>query len=668
MALSGNFYSYPKSQFGLYCEWSGTQNTVGNYTDITLNVYLHYYNIDVGARNNSTLSINGVSETYSAPAVKNLTATSWQYKLLKTKTVRVPHDEYGTKTGVILSASWDFNGTYSGTYIGTITTSASVNLDPLDRSLPTVSLTVGNVTSNSVFISANASVPADDWSYSMNGGSSWVWFSSAEGTSVSKTVAGLAPNTVYRMQIRARKKGNGLYGLSPIIEIRTLGASVLNSVNDFAVDAENPSLQLNWTIYEKGYTHTLAIKSGESTIITISGLAGGSGTSNKTVQLTEEQKTAILNSMTETQTMTAVFVLTTYNGSVQIGDPSSFTAAILTTPGNSAPDFTSFSFSDQSEDVVAVTGNNQVLVRSKSDLSITCSAAAAKNGASIVKYRASVGAKSVESNSPTILFGAIPEAGKLTLTVTAIDSRGYATNASEPISVIDYEPIKLTSWQIRRRNNVEDVIQLQFAGEFSPISLDGSPKNAFVSARYRYRKATETTYHDDSELIGVTGSGSGFSFDSEHFAELSSDSPYFVQIEVTDRLSDSIKTLYVNKGRPLVAFRSEKIGININDPQSALDVNGNIRMNGYGVMGFVAALGSETDLNSLTDYGVWTQALNASASTDRHYPEAKAGYLEVFVIPTSYVLQRYTTYDCTGIYVRYKYNGSWSAWKTIILS
>ena len=48
MALSGEFQNYPVNNFGLYCTWSATQSVTGNYSDVTLNVYLHYYTIEVG--------------------------------------------------------------------------------------------------------------------------------------------------------------------------------------------------------------------------------------------------------------------------------------------------------------------------------------------------------------------------------------------------------------------------------------------------------------------------------------------------------------------------------------------------------------------------------------------------------------------------------------------
>ena len=43
MALSGSFYNYPVKSFGLYCEWSASQSVTGNYSNVTLKVYLSYW-------------------------------------------------------------------------------------------------------------------------------------------------------------------------------------------------------------------------------------------------------------------------------------------------------------------------------------------------------------------------------------------------------------------------------------------------------------------------------------------------------------------------------------------------------------------------------------------------------------------------------------------------
>ena len=162
MALSGSFQNYPVNNFGLYCTWSATQSVTGNYSDVTLNVYLKYYTLNVGSRSDSTVSINGVSETYTAAAINDSSA-DYDLTLLKTYTVRVAHNSNGTKTGVALSASWRFSGTYSGTSISWITASTTIDLDAIDRTAPTVSCSVSNITANGFKISGTSSATADIW-------------------------------------------------------------------------------------------------------------------------------------------------------------------------------------------------------------------------------------------------------------------------------------------------------------------------------------------------------------------------------------------------------------------------------------------------------------------------------------------------------------------------
>lgn len=202
MALSGSFQNYPTSGFGLYCTWSATQSITGNYSDVTLNVYLKYYSLYVGSRSDSTVSINGVSETYTASAISE-DSNSSHTTLLKTYTVRVAHNSNGTKTGVALSASWRFSGTYGGTSISWITASTTIDLDAIDRTAPTVSCSVSNITANGFKISGTSSATADIWQYSTNGGTNWTQFSTTAGTSASITLTSLSPNTTYSVKVRA---------------------------------------------------------------------------------------------------------------------------------------------------------------------------------------------------------------------------------------------------------------------------------------------------------------------------------------------------------------------------------------------------------------------------------------------------------------------------------
>lgn len=140
---SGSFYKYPTGNFGLYCTWSSTTDASNNQSKVTLKTYLSYYTISIG-NSTCTTSINGVSDTFTMPATKVSSASSWTKKLVDTRTVTVKHNSDGTKK-VALSASYPFNGTYSGVSIGTITASATVTLDSIktDCSAPTTFTATG---------------------------------------------------------------------------------------------------------------------------------------------------------------------------------------------------------------------------------------------------------------------------------------------------------------------------------------------------------------------------------------------------------------------------------------------------------------------------------------------------------------------------------------------
>ena len=261
MALSGSFSKYPVDNFGLYCTWSATQSIAGNYSDVTLNVYLKYYTLSVGSRSDSTVSINGVSETYTAAAISD-SAAGYDTTLLKTYTVRVAHNSNGTKTGVALSASWRFSGTYSGTAIGTITASTTIDLDSIDRTAPTVSCSVSNITANGFKVSGTSSATADIWQYSTNGGTNWTQFSTTAGTSANTTLTSLSPNTTYSVKIRARKKSNQVYGESSAVSAKTLGGAIINSCPTITADAATVTFKPNVTVYDASYSYYVSICNG----------------------------------------------------------------------------------------------------------------------------------------------------------------------------------------------------------------------------------------------------------------------------------------------------------------------------------------------------------------------------------------------------------------------
>lgn len=584
MALSGTFQNYPVSSFGLYCEWSGTQSITGNYTDVTLKVYLSYYTLDVGARSDSTISINGVSETYTVPAIEDY-SSGWKKKLLKTKTVRVNHNANGTKSGVALSASWRFSGTYSGVSIGTITASTTVTLNSIDRTAPTVSCSVSNITANGFTISASSSATSDIWQYSLNGGSSWTQFSTTAGTSASITLSSLSPNTTYSVRVRARKRTNQVYGTSSTVSAKTLGGAVILNCGNFAADASTVNLSLRVTVYNAAYTNYITIKNGSTTYLSLTGRTWAAGTASRTITLTSAERMTLLNAMANLKSFTATIELVTKSGNTQIGNASTCTCTISTTEANSGPTLSGFTFADSYSTTTAITGNDQVLIQSYSRLTVTPGTATAKNGASIVSYSAVCsGVTKSNTTGAALSLGTIGTSGTRDITLTVTDSRGYTASVTKSVTVVPYSKPKVNSVSLRRTNEIETEMQLVFNGSISTITVDGAQKNSLLYVRYRYKLTSASSYNAyTSILASVTANGTSFSFSNLELCNLNAEASYDFHLQIRDKL-DSLTSLdlyfVVPQGTPLVALRKKMVGINTPNPAAALHVVGDTRIEG----------------------------------------------------------------------------------------
>lgn len=584
MALSGSFQNLPVNNFGLYCTWSATQSVTGNYSDVTLNVYLKYYTLEVGSRADSTISINGVSETYTAPAITDY-SSGQHTKLLKTKTVRVNHNADGTKSGVALSAYWRFSGTYSGTPISSITASTTITLDTIDRTAPTVSLSTSNITASGVTISATSSATADIWQYSIDNGSTWTQFSTTAGTSASKAITGLSPNTTYYIKVQARKKSNQVYGTSSAATVKTLGGAIVNSVNQVTADAATVSIKLNVTVYEASYSYTLELKNGSTSILSVGGLTWSKGTADRTVTLTAANRTTLLTAMASLKSFTGTFAVTTYNGSTQIGSVSSKTATVTTTAANSGPTLSGFTCADSYATTTAITGNDQLFIQGHSKLTVTPGTATPKNQATIANYTATCNGVSVSNTTGDALtVGSVSKSGTVAVVLTITDSRGYTASVTQNITVLAYAKPKVNALTLRRTNDIEAEMQLVFNGSISAITVDSVQKNSLLYVRYRYKATSATSYSSYvSILSAVTQSGTSFSYSNLELRSLAADQSWDVHIQIRDQLNSlsSLDLYYViPQGTPLVALRKQKVGINTPTPEAALDVVGDAKVSG----------------------------------------------------------------------------------------
>lgn len=596
MATNGSFSNYPTTGFGLYCTWTSEQSVTGNYSDVSLNVYLKYYNIYVSTRPDSIISVGGVSETYTTPAISEDSKVS-HTTLLKSKTVRINHNSDGTKTGVVLSASWRFGGVYSGVSVGTITASATVDLDSIDRSAPSARCSVSAITAKGFRIFASTSATADIWQYSTNGGISYTQFSTTPGTSANITLSSLAPNTSYLVKVRARKKSNQVYGTSGTTTIKTLGGAVINSCDTITADASTVSINPNITVYNAAYSYYVSIYNGATECLALGARTWQAGTATQTLTLTSTERTTLLNAMASIKSFTATIKLVTKNGDTQIGNTSSQLCIIQTTEANSTPTMTAFSYYDARSATSAVTGNNRLFIQTYSHLYVTPGAAIAKNGATIVKYAATCdGTTYSNTTGGAINLYGIAKYGTLDVIVTATDSRGYTVSETQQITVIPYSKPKASSISLRRTNDIEAEMQLIFNGSISPITVNTTQRNFLKYVQYRYKMTSASSYGAYANILSsVTQNGTGFSFSNLELCNLDANSSYDFHVYIRDQLdtlSESNLYFTVPQGTPLLALRKKKVGINTPNPNAALHVVGNTHLEGDADMSGAVTAGS----------------------------------------------------------------------------
>lgn len=544
-----------------------------------------------------------------------------------------------------------------------------VPLTTLDRAAPTVYVSTSNIKADSIDIRATASVACDIWQYSTNGGGSWTTFKTAATTDTGiYTIYGLTPNVSYVLKVRVRKQKNGVYGESGSTTIKTLGGSLWQSIDTLNIDNATVDLTFTATVYDTSYTHSIDIANGSQNLLTLTNLKLNNG--SNTIKLTAAQRAQVLNRISNVKSLSATYWLNTYSESVHIGESSKKIVVIQTSAANSAPTFSDFTFSDTNTKTVEVTGNNQILVANISTLQAIASSATAKNGASISSYTATVGDKSISSSGTTLNIGAISKSGTLPLTITATDTRGYTAKKTKNIQIVPYENIKFEDSEIRRINDVENTLQISVNGSFSPVKVGTENKNSFRKMEYRFKKTSDNTYGAWTEITSsVNSTADSFNLNINEWITADSDFSFYVQLYIADKLTNAYMTFTIPQGLPLLSFRKKKVGINRHNPQSALDVGGDIMMNGYKVQGFVKTLDGTENLNDLKTGGIYIQNENQNIinNPNSNYPVKKAGYLEVLCSDNGNFLQRYTTFDCSAIYIRswYEYDHIWYNWKKI---
>ena len=583
MALSGRIngsVTNLSNHFSYYILWTATQDPIANTSTITAKTYWatdnRAYTFDTVGSRDASITIDGTTDSISQAFACNPWPADATY-LIQTYSRTVSHGADGTKSLTLSARSNGYAASYgpsnSSASSGDCTASATITLDAIDRSAPTITTSLTSRTANSLVISATSSAACDMWEYSVDGGA-WTQFSTTSATTVSCELTGLSPSVTYSIQVRGQKAYNHIVGTSTATNYTTIGAAVLNSATEFYADASSPVVSVQAEVYNSSFTYSLAVKRNGTTLLTLTFPAQSTGTQTLSATLSSAQRSTLLSGMSDVASFSATYELTTLNNGSSIGT-SIASAQIKTSASTSKPTAPTFSYADTNASTVAVTGNNQRLIQNKSTLGLTSLSSTAKNGASIASYTIIIGGTTKTSVSGgTVSVGSVPQSGTLTLQVTATDTRGYSNTSSVGnITCYAYENPSLTTGKVSRDDINNTQIALAFTGTFTNVGSNTA------SATYKFKKTSASTW-SATKTITLTVSGGNISYSGTHIEDFDADASYDFVLYIADSLTTETYNFTVSPYEPLVAYRVGGLGIK-KVPRTGipLDVNGTIHQN-----------------------------------------------------------------------------------------
>ena len=303
------------------------------------------------------------------------------------------------------------------------------------------------------------------------------------------------------------------------------------------------------------FTHTVVLKLG-SYSYTI-----GTGVTDNITLDTDKIASSLYAQMPNSNSMTGGITVTTYSGNTVIGTSS---CAIIAHVVNSNPTF-DVMYSDTNSATVAITGNNQYIIRNNSTLQISVSNAKALNSATLKTLTVVVNGNTytgtLNGSTGVINVGVVNVSYDTEVTVKLTDSRG--NEGIREITVLVYDwTLPSAIIKLNRKNNYYSESILNVNANYASIG----GKNT-VAIRYRTKKVSDSSYGSYATIQNNTDAN--FTADNSY--------EWNVQVEVSDRIGKTTYNLILAKGIPITYTDILKSSFGVNcfpKHDKSLEVNG----------------------------------------------------------------------------------------------
>ena len=303
------------------------------------------------------------------------------------------------------------------------------------------------------------------------------------------------------------------------------------------------------------FTHTVVLKLG-SYSYTI-----GTGVTDNISLDTDKIASSLYAQMPNSNNMTGEIAVTTYSGSTVIGTSS---CAIIAHVVNSNPVF-DVVYSDTNSATVAITGNNQYIIRNNSTLQISISNAKALNSATLKTLTAVVNGNAytgtLNGSTGVINVGVVNVSYDTEVTVKLTDSRGNEGIRKITVLVYDWS-LPSAIIKLNRKSNYYSESILNVNANYASIG----GKNE-VTIKYRTKKVADSTFSTYTTIQNNTDTS--FTADNKY--------EWNVQVEVSDLIGKTTYNLILSKGIPITYTDIKKYSFGVNcfpKHDNSLEVNG----------------------------------------------------------------------------------------------
>ena len=504
--------------------WSSSSNgSSANSSNISVSVYFRRTNsgyTSYGKVNTHCVINGGSQKDENGFSVSMSNPNTWT--LVYAKNWTVGHNSDGSKQ--INIRVWG-NGNFS---IGSYDTNRTVTLDKIPRytsiktwSVAEVGKTYAKInwgtaeTVDWVRVYLNDSSQWTDNPGSVNGTSgSFVYTGAASSGASIPSVSTLKPGTTYKLKCWVRRKDSQLATTSSNIEFTTSSVAMISNLSDgfsynigdnLIINFSNSSINKSWLSLEIENTSGIF----EEILKTDEAIQSDS----YTWLLSNYASTLFSKLPTRNSAKCKIKCGTTI---VENGQTISYVANEITgtiNVTNSNPVFSDFNYGNEDSVTQKILGNSAYMMQNCGSMVIripTNKMAIAKNGASIVKYIIQVRGveytdyeRSASSSEISINCGSYYITGNGTISIYAIDSRGNTSQTvSKTFTVLPYSIPNFSTLNLKRLNDYEAEIVLDFKARLSSLNVGGTEKNTIHKVGYRY---TDISSNYPSSFTNING-------------------------------------------------------------------------------------------------------------------------------------------------------------------